>query len=117
MSEVGELSRGFVCGTIAGWAQVFVMQPFEIVKVRLVNQPLLNPKYFGIADCFRRIFREEGVLAFYRGIKKTIQEPSHPSSDMDYKDPWPSDPTNSSRNSLPISTGKVNTKPTTVSCP
>ena len=35
--------RGFVCGTISGWAQVFVMQPFEIIKVRLVNQSLANP--------------------------------------------------------------------------
>jgi hypothetical protein len=35
--------RGFVCGTVAGFMQVFVMQPFEIIKVRLVNQSLRKP--------------------------------------------------------------------------
>ena len=60
--------RGFVCGTVAGWMQVFVMQPFEIIKVRLVNQSLLKPEYFGIIDCFKRILKEEGVKTFYRGM-------------------------------------------------
>lgn len=67
MSEALDLFRGFVCGTISGWAQVFVMQPFEIIKVRLVNQSLLNPEYKGIVDCFKRILKEEGVRSFYKG--------------------------------------------------
>jgi len=28
MTEAIEMFRGFICGTISGWAQVFVMQPF-----------------------------------------------------------------------------------------
>ena len=52
---------------MSGWAQVLTMQPFEIIKVRLANQSLLNPVYKGITDCFRRIYTEEGVTAFYRG--------------------------------------------------
>lgn len=67
MSEALDLFRGFFCGTISGWAQVFVMQPFEIIKVRLVNQSLLNPEYKGIVDCFKRILKEEGVRSFYKG--------------------------------------------------
>lgn len=63
-----DLLRGFICGTISGWAQVFVMQPFEIIKVRLVNQSLLNPEYFGIRHCFNRILKEEGIKSFYKGI-------------------------------------------------
>lgn len=59
--------RGFVCGTISGWAQVFVMQPFEIIKVRLVNQSLFNPEYKGIIHCFQRILKEEGLKSFYKG--------------------------------------------------
>ncbi len=43
------------------------MQPFEIIKVRLANQSLLNPTYKGILDCARSIYREEGPLAFYKG--------------------------------------------------
>ena len=67
MAETLDLMRGFVCGTISGWAQVFVMQPFEIIKVRLVNQSLFNPEYKGIVDCFKRILKEEGVKSFYKG--------------------------------------------------
>ena len=69
---MSELFPGFVCGTIAGWAQVFVMQPFEIIKVRLVNQSLLNPQYFGITDCFKTILKEEGPKAFYKGTLRLI---------------------------------------------
>ena len=72
MSDAVELFRGFVGGAVAGWAQVFVMQPFEIIKVRLVNQSLLNPQYMGIRDCFSRILKEEGPLAFYRGSQRYI---------------------------------------------
>lgn len=43
------------------------MQPFEIVKVRLINQSLRNPEYHGIVDCFRKIHKEEGAGAFYKG--------------------------------------------------
>ena len=74
MAENVELFRGFVCGAIAGWAQVFVMQPFEIIKVRLVNQSLKNPEYLGIRDCFSRILREEGARAFYKGTPLSMQE-------------------------------------------
>lgn len=67
MAEALDLMRGFVCGTISGWAQVFVMQPFEIIKVRLVNQSLFNPEYNGIIHCFQRILKEEGFRSFYKG--------------------------------------------------
>jgi solute carrier family 25 (mitochondrial carnitine/acylcarnitine transporter), member 20/29 len=67
MAETLDLMRGFVCGTISGWAQVFVMQPFEIIKVRLVNQSLFNPEYNGIIHCFQRILKEEGFKSFYKG--------------------------------------------------
>jgi hypothetical protein len=67
MADSLDLFRGFVCGTVSGWAQVVVMQPFEIIKVRLVNQSLLNPQYKGIMDCFHQIRKNEGVRSFYKG--------------------------------------------------
>lgn len=67
MSDVMDLFKGFFCGAVAGCSQVFVMQPFEIIKVRLVNQCIFNPEYKGITHCFQRILKEEGVKSFYRG--------------------------------------------------
>jgi len=46
------------------------MIPMDTVKTRLVTQmnyPDLVP-YQGISDCFRRVLKEEGVGAFYRGL-------------------------------------------------
>lgn len=63
----------FVCGCISGVSQVFVMQPFEIVKVRLVNQSRNNPEYKGMFDCFRKIKAEEGWFAFYKGTLYNYQ--------------------------------------------
>ena len=40
-----------------GWSQVFVMQPFEIIKVRLQTQSIDNPQYKGIGDCLGKIIK------------------------------------------------------------
>jgi len=58
MSEVIDTLKDFFAGCVSGWVQVLVMQPFEIIKVRLINQSLLNPEYNGIIDCFTKIYKE-----------------------------------------------------------
>lgn len=57
----------FLCGFISGVSQVFVQQPFEIIKVRLINQSLYSPEYTSIADCFRKIVKNDGLLGLYKG--------------------------------------------------
>ena len=47
--------KDFISGCVSGWTQVLVMQPFEIIKVRLINQSNTNPEYSGIIDCFQKI--------------------------------------------------------------
>lgn len=49
-------------------AQVFVMQPFEIIKLRQVNEHDGSVKYHGFLRSFRTILQEEGIAAFYKGI-------------------------------------------------
>lgn len=58
MSELVDISKDFFSGCFSGWVQVIVMQPFEIVKVRLINQSLHAPYYKGIIDCFTKIYKE-----------------------------------------------------------
>lgn len=55
-----DVAKDFLCGCVCGWVQVVVMQPFEIVKVRLINQSYFNPEYKGIWDCFSKIRNQEG---------------------------------------------------------
>jgi len=55
--SVMETAKDFLCGYVSGCAQIFVMQPFELIKVRLINQSLVSPEYDGIISCFRKIVK------------------------------------------------------------
>lgn len=59
--------KDFTGGVISGWTQVMIMQPFEIIKVRLQTQSHNNPEYAGIIDCLQKTVRREGILALYKG--------------------------------------------------
>ena len=53
-------------GALAAAAAVCVMIPMDTVKTRLVLQGAAGEAtYAGVRDCFYRIFREEGLGAFY----------------------------------------------------
>lgn len=59
--------KDVISGFVSGWASVLIMQPFEIVKIRLQTQSIANPYYTGMIDCFKKIAGEEGGLSFYKG--------------------------------------------------
>ena len=57
---------------LSGFAVVMVMTPFDVVCTRLYNQGTSATGrgllYDGLVDCCVKIFRREGLLAFYKGI-------------------------------------------------
>jgi len=56
---------------IAGFFASFFSLPFDFVKTRLQKQsrrPDGTLPYKGMADCFRKVAAEEGILRFYRGF-------------------------------------------------
>jgi len=65
----------FLNGGISGVVAKTAAAPVERVKLLLqtqgTNERLTRP-YTGIADCFSRIFKEEGILAFWRGNTANI---------------------------------------------
>jgi len=65
--------KDIAAGFISGWTQVFIMQPFEIVKIRLQTQNSVNPYYNGMIDCFKKIAKDEGLSSFYKGKMKLTQ--------------------------------------------
>ena len=67
MLNLSENAKSFISGWVTGCTQVVVMQPFEIIKVRQINQPLGSLKYQGFSNSFKTILREEGFLTFYKG--------------------------------------------------
>ncbi|RVW91190.1 ADP,ATP carrier protein ER-ANT1 [Vitis vinifera] len=71
-------SVDFVMGGGAAVLAKSAAAPIERVKLLLQNQGEmlkrghLKRPYMGVADCFSRVFREEGVLAFWRGNQANV---------------------------------------------
>ncbi|UKZ76433.1 hypothetical protein TrVFT333_004137 [Trichoderma virens FT-333] len=56
---------------IAGFFASFFSLPFDFVKTRLQKQqkgPDGKVPYKGMADCFTKVARQEGIMRFYRGF-------------------------------------------------
>jgi len=59
----------FGCGIISGISAIIVTNPIWMIKTRLQVQDISHPQsYNGIMDCALRVYKEEGILKFYRGI-------------------------------------------------
>jgi len=68
MAEEPDALKNSIAGTFAGWVQVLVGQPFDIIKVRLQSQGQgAEQLYKGALDCGRKILQQEGPWAFYKG--------------------------------------------------
>jgi hypothetical protein len=72
MTDLSENAKSFISGWVTGCSQVLVMQPFEIIKVRQINEPYHSDKYKGFLRSFRTILTNEGPLAFYKGNPSSI---------------------------------------------
>ncbi|KAG6453723.1 hypothetical protein O3G_MSEX008292, partial [Manduca sexta] len=66
-------------GGSAGFVEVCIMHPLDLVKTRLqlqANKSAIkstDPHYYnGIVDCMRKMYRYEGVTSFWKGILPPI---------------------------------------------
>ena len=60
-------------GGSAGLVEILIMQPLDVVKTRFQLQTTgAAGAYNGLGDCFKTIYRTEGVGAFYKGILPPI---------------------------------------------
>jgi solute carrier family 25 2-oxodicarboxylate transporter 21 len=62
---------GIGAGVLAGITEAFVVVPFELVKIRLQDKNNVG-KYKGTLDAVIKIMRNEGILAFYKGLEATL---------------------------------------------
>ena len=70
-TEWGVQARTFAASATAGFFASFFSLPFDFVKTRLQKQskgPDGRLPYAGMADCFRKVAKDEGILRFYRGF-------------------------------------------------
>ncbi|KAJ8719376.1 hypothetical protein PYW08_011551 [Mythimna loreyi] len=66
-------------GGSAGFVEVLIMQPLDLVKTRLQLQATKStlsrsdPHYYtGVVDCMRKMYKYEGITAFWKGILPPI---------------------------------------------
>ncbi|GAA5854078.1 hypothetical protein JCM8547_008217 [Rhodosporidiobolus lusitaniae] len=60
-------------GSAAGIASRLFEHPFDLTKVRLQSQPIDRPPRFkGPVDCMLQTYRNEGLLAFWRGVSMPV---------------------------------------------
>ncbi|BGP16952.1 hypothetical protein JCM10213_007397 [Rhodosporidiobolus nylandii] len=60
-------------GSAAGIVSRLFEHPFDLTKVRLQSQPFDRPQRFkGPVDCMVQTFRNEGLLAFWRGVSMPV---------------------------------------------
>ncbi|XP_061119295.1 mitochondrial 2-oxodicarboxylate carrier [Conger conger] len=73
-SLLREASHQIIAGGSAGLVEICLMHPLDVVKTRFQIQRGSNDPhgYKGLGDCFRTIFRNEGVYGFYKGILPPI---------------------------------------------
>lgn len=64
-------SLSIFTGVLSGVTEALVVSSFELVKVRMQDRAQAT-KYKSTWDCMALILREEGPLAFFRGLEATI---------------------------------------------
>ncbi|XP_051051834.1 mitochondrial 2-oxodicarboxylate carrier [Phodopus roborovskii] len=74
VSLLREASRQVVAGGSAGLIEICLMHPLDVVKTRFqVQRNTTDPhSYKSLGECFRMIFRREGIFGFYKGILPPI---------------------------------------------
>lgn len=59
-------------GGYAGFMYWLVVFPVDTVKSVIQADCLDNPRYHGVVDCTRQLYREGGLARFYRGISPSL---------------------------------------------
>ncbi|OJD30400.1 mitochondrial 2-oxoglutarate malate carrier protein [Diplodia corticola] len=70
-TSLSSRTQTLTASAIAGFFASFFSLPFDFVKTRLQKQtraPDGTLPYRGMADCFKKVARDEGLLRFYRGF-------------------------------------------------
>ena len=70
-TQLSMQTQTLTASAIAGFFASFFSLPFDFVKTRLQKQQKGadgKVPYTGMADCFRKVAKEEGLLRFYRGF-------------------------------------------------
>lgn len=66
-----KIAVGFISGAFSGLPEAIVTTPFQVVKIRMQNKEL-TALYQNDLDCFVKVLRAEGPMAFTTGFSPTF---------------------------------------------
>jgi solute carrier family 25 thiamine pyrophosphate transporter 19 len=70
-TENSKLATHFLCGGVAATFTMVTNQPIDVVRTRLAAQG--EPRiYTSISDALRKIYKNEGMRGFYRGMVPSV---------------------------------------------
>lgn len=76
-SNLHRAGMQIVAGGTAGFIEICLMHPLDIAKTRLQMQSSANTlisgtNYKGVLDCFGKMYQQEGLLSYWKGILPPI---------------------------------------------
>ncbi|KAK1673221.1 mitochondrial carrier protein [Colletotrichum godetiae] len=68
----GGVGSTLVLGGISGVFTVYASMPFDNIKTRMQSVQSVDARYTGMMDCAARIWKSDGVTAFWRGTSPRL---------------------------------------------
>lgn len=62
----------FLAGGVAGVVSWLLIYPIDVVKSRIQEDSLTQPKYKGMVDCFSKSIKNDGYRVLFRGLSPTL---------------------------------------------
>ena len=63
-----DVKTQFLSAIGSGFFMTCTVAPFDMLRTRLMNQPVDKKIYNSLTDCFTKTLKQEGILAFWRGF-------------------------------------------------
>lgn len=70
--EEGGVSWLLFSGGLAGVVGWVCTYPVDVIKTRIQAQDMRNREYKNMVDCFRKVYRGEGMRVMFAGLGATV---------------------------------------------
>jgi len=71
-SNISPVLCDFISGGIGGVASSLACQPLDVIRTRFIAQTNTSKVYNGIFDAAKKMYKERGILTFYKGFTPTL---------------------------------------------
>merc|ERR1711953_688333 len=62
------IKTSFCSSCIAGFFMTCTVAPWDMIRTKLMNQPLNTNRYSGFLDCLKKTIQMDGFMSLWRGF-------------------------------------------------